>query len=296
MPYKSVQMAALVVALTVSVSACGRIKDSYEINPIITAPDGAQEKDGKVVFIPFNIQADTLPDNTCGYAAAATDEACRNRLMDHLIMLSDQRCAAHKAAIEANAAGSNFAFSSVTTLLGGVGAIVTGADAARALAGAAGVTSGVHANWNESIYQKNVAAAIVGKIDDMRNTLLQKMVVTRNNKERVYTVDAMLADVYRYHDSCSFYSGVMNLAKNNTEPSSADALRGRIDGLRSQIKANEELAKTSPSLVGSLASTNQALIKTLNHLSIQLGVVESRSGSAPSAAEGSPGAETAKTQ
>lgn len=281
--------------LTLVLSACGRLADSYEINPIITAPDGAREKDGKIVYTPFNIGNDTLPDGKCGYTAAVTDENCRDRLMDHLIMLSDQRCAGHKAAIEANAAGANFGFSTVTTLLGGAGAIVTGADAARALAGAAGATSGVHANWNESIYQKNVAAAIVGKIDDSRNALLQKMMVTRNNKDVVYTVDAMLGDIYRYHDSCSFYAGLMNLARNDTAPLTSDALRGRIEGIRSQIKTNDDLAKTSPSLAASLKSTNDALLKTLNHLSIQLGVVESRSGSAPSAAEGSPGPQTAKT-
>jgi hypothetical protein len=122
------------------------------------------------------------------------------------------------------------------------------------------------------------------------------MMVTRSNKDVVYSVDAMLADVYRYHDACSFYSGIMNLARNDTAPTTADALRGRIDGLRSQIKANDELAKTSPTLVASLKSTNDALLKSLNHLSIQLGVVESRSGSVPSAAEGSPGSETAKTE
>ncbi|MBR9972195.1 hypothetical protein [Magnetospirillum sulfuroxidans] len=308
MQYKSVQLAALAVALTVSVSACSRIKDSYEVNPVVIGPDGAQEVDGKVVFKAFNIETDTLPGGNCGYAvaagsgsgsdvtAAADAAACRNRLMDHLIMLSDQRCAAHKAAIEANAAGSNFVFSTVTTLLGGAGAIVTGADAARALAGAAGATSGVHANWNESIYQKNVAAAIVGKIDDMRNSLRQKMMVTSSNKDVVYSVDAMLADVYRYHDACSFYSGIMNLARNDTAPTTADALRGRIDGLRSQIKANDDLANKSPAAATALTSTNNALLKSLNHLTIQLGVVESRSGSVPSAAEGSPTSETAKTK
>lgn len=293
---------ALVAAfLVLAVSACSRLADSYEINPIVTGPDGVQvSADGKQSFKMFNIATDSLPDG-CGYAlaaAAGTDsEACRNRLMDHLVMLSDQRCANHKAAIEANAAGTNFAFSSLTTLLGGAGAIVTGADAARALAGSAGAVSGVHANWNESIYQKNVATAIVAKIDESRQATLEKMMTARANPQVVYSVDAMLADVYRYHDACSFYSGLMNLGKSATAPTTADALRGRIASLRSQIKDNNELAANGSSqLKSQLEATNQALLKSINHLTIQLGVVESRSGVGTSAAEASPTSDSAKTK
>lgn len=302
MSTKLIWRAACAALAALSLSACSRLADSYEINPIMTGPDGIRvAADGKQSFTPFNIADGTLPDG-CNYATAAgsgaSAELCRNRLMDHLVMLSDQRCAAHKAAIEANAAGTNFAFSSLTTLLGGAGAIVTGADAARALAGSAGAVSGVHANWNESIYQKNVATAIVAKIDESRQALLEKMMTARSNPSAVYTVDAMLADVYRYHDSCSFYSGLMNLGKSATAPATADALRGRIASLRAQIKDNNDLAASlnSPQQAKALGDTNQALLKTINHLSIQLGVVESRSGIGVSAAEGSPSADSAKTQ
>jgi len=295
------QKALVAAFLVLSVSACGRLADNYEINPIVTGPDGAQTgPDGKPVgFNTFNIEKGTLPDGKCGYTLAAGIDAaaiaCRNRLMDHLIMLSDQRCATHKATIEANAAGSNFAFSSLTTLLGGAGAIVTGADAARALAGSAGAVSGVHADWNESIYQKNVATAIVAKIDENRRSILDKMSSARNNKDAVYTVDAMLADVYRYHDSCSFYSGLMSLGKSTTAPLTADALRGRIVALRAEIADNNALAEKNPDVKNQVTAMNASLMRALQHLSIQLGVVESRSGDVASAAEASPGLESAPT-
>lgn len=287
--------------LVLSVSACGRLADSYEINPIVISPDGPQiGPDGKPAgFKPFDVTVDTLPDGSCGYKAAAVSgldaSNCRNRLMDHLIMLSDQRCANHKAAIEANAAGANFAFSSLTTLLGGAGAIVTGADAARALAGSAGIVSGVQSNWNESIYQKNVATAIVAKIDENRQSIYDKMITARNNPSLTYSVDAMLADIYRYHDACSFYSGVMNLGKSATAPLTADALRGRIASIRSQMTENKALMDSNPDMANSLDAVNRSLAKTLQFLSIQLGVVETRSGVAPSAAEASPSGISAST-
>lgn len=288
--------------LVLSVSACGRLADNYEINPVVISPDGTQvdEKGRPVGFKPFNILTDTLPDSTCGYKVAAGSgpdaSTCRNRLMDHLILLSDQRCATHKANIEANAAGANFAFSSVTTLLGGAGAIVTGADAARALAGSAGAVSGVHANWNESIYQKNVATAIVAKIDENRQSIYDKMITARNSPLLVYSIDAMLADVYRYHDACSFYSGVMTLGKSATAPLTADALRGRIASIRAQISENKTLMDGNPEMASSLDAVNRSLAKTLQFLSVQLGVVETRSGGTSSAAEAITGGTTATTQ
>jgi len=119
----------------------------------------------------------------------------------------------------------------------------------------------------------------------------------RANPQVVYSVDAMLADVYRYHDACSFYSGLMNLGKSATAPTTADALRGRIASLRSQIKDNNELAANGSSqLKSQLEATNQALLKSINHLTIQLGVVESRSGVGTSAAEASPTSDSAKTK
>lgn len=294
--------AVLAALLVLAVSACGRLADSYEIKPVVISPDGTQvDANGKTVgFKPFDVTTDSLPDGSCGYKAAAASgldaSNCRNRLMDHLIMLSDQRCSAHKAAIEANAAGANFAFSSVTTLLGGAGAIVTGADAARALAGSAGIVSGVQSNWNESIYQKNVASAIVAKIDENRQSIYDKMITARNNPSLTYSVDAMLADVYRYHDACSFYSGVMNLGKTATAPLTADALRGRIASIRSQMTENKTLMDSNPDLANSLEAVNRSLAKTLQFLSIQLGVVETRSGVVPTSAASSPSGASATTQ
>lgn len=291
---KNVSRAVVSIAmLTLALPACSRLADNYEINPVMVVNDKdgksasgmVVQADGKtVVFRPFDIANGTLPDDQCGYRAAVADANCRNRLMDHLIMLSDQRCSGHKAAIEATAAGTNFGFSSVTTLLGGVGAIVTGADAARALAGAAGATSGVHANWNESIYQKNVATAIVAKIDANRKGILRDMITVRNDKSVVYTVDAMLADIYRYHDSCSFYSGLMSLSRNDAPPLTSEALRGRIASIRAEMAANEAAAKNlSTDDAASLKTANQALGKALAHLTIQLGVVHSGEMAQPTA-------------
>lgn len=291
---KSVSRAVASAAmLTLALPACSRLADNYEINPVMVTSDKAGnaasgmvvQADGKAVFRPFDIGSGTLPDNQCGYSKAVADENCRNRLMDHLIMLSDQRCAGHKAAIEATAAGTNFGFSAITTLLGGAGAIVTGADAARALAGAAGATSGVHANWNESIYQKNVATAIVAKIDANRKGILRDMITVRNDKGVIYTVDAMLADIYRYHDSCSFYSGLMSLSRNDAPPLTSEALRGRIASIRAEMAANEAAVKTlsDSDAAVSLKAANQALAKALAHLTIQLGVVNSGEMAQPTA-------------
>ncbi|MCP5242923.1 MAG: hypothetical protein H6940_05740 [Burkholderiales bacterium] len=52
----------------------------------------------------------------------------------------------------------------LTTALGGAGAIVTGAEAARILAGLAGIASGTRAELNQAIFESVATSVIVPAI------------------------------------------------------------------------------------------------------------------------------------
>ncbi len=76
----------------------------------------------------------------------------RNRLQDRLLSASNQRCGVYTTRLRSLDARTNFLFGSITTAIAGAGAIVTGATAARSLAGIAGILTGGRAEFNQSYF------------------------------------------------------------------------------------------------------------------------------------------------
>ncbi len=233
-----------------ALSGCGAADwwdQNYQVRPVVqggadvTKKGGAQYEAGKTIrptIIPFDVTDGTL-DGNCSfktlYPVTDNSVACRNRLMDHLVGLSAQVCAQHKDEIMATAAGIDLGFSGVATTLGAVGAIVTGADAARALAGTAGLVSGLHSNVRDNIYQQQLSSAILFQIDQQRQAKLDQMKVLRDKSMADYTGEGLLADIVEYHDLCSFYAGVEGLTHANRRPSTVEELQGKLQMLRNQL-------------------------------------------------------------
>ena len=145
----------------------------------------------------------------------------RNRFQDYLLMRSTQQCGRHTAGFTGFQSTTNFTLNTLTTGVAAVAAIVT-APASNILAAIAAFTSGTRSHFNEDIYQKLFAFAVVTKIKETREQELIRINLKRTiqssstSKPRgalmgEYTLEAAIADVERYHQLCSFTSGLSAL-------------------------------------------------------------------------------------
>lgn len=280
---------AKIQAMTAALAGCLLLSgcyahDVYRIDPLtirgdMYSPGGGVTKSdaraaGQGVIVPFNLDAGKIAEGEkSAFVEAAADSSKRNNLMDHLIGLSNQFCGQHKSEIIANAAVTNLTLSSVTTVLGGAGAIFTGATAARVLSGSAATTNAIRSNVNEQIYANMLAGAVIQKIDELREKKRMELNQKRGFGNERYSAWAMLDDVSEYHEACSFYAGLSALADKSKRIATADEIRGRIDALKSQRDAND--TRINQSAVSqqekiTLQTSNESLAKAVQQLQLQL--------------------------
>ncbi|HWH60013.1 MAG TPA: hypothetical protein VN682_20460 [Terriglobales bacterium] len=237
--------------------------------------------------------APAVNSESTAYSLAADDPLARNRLQDYLLTRSDEICLVHKSDILAISSTLNASFSGLTTILGGVGSIVTGVNAARALAGTAAISNGIRDDLNENVYYNNFASAIVRQIETQRKQKLQEIEPKRAKLTDEYSVEAAVRDVVEYHNLCSFSEAIAALATESKRPLTSDELTGKLQNLRAQLTANQELIKSldaagNQGAITSLESTNKVLAGMIQSTTLQLGLANSVSAAAPpSAAENS---------
>ncbi|MEQ8355169.1 MAG: hypothetical protein RH942_06495 [Kiloniellaceae bacterium] len=147
------------------------------------------------------------------YGGADTQTRRRNSVQARLNGASDQECSYFLDQIRKDQTGFNFALGSLTTALGGVGAIVTGAGLARAFSGAAAIASGVKAEGNDANFRQLTAEVIVRGIVAKRTELLESVKARRKAHIGDYTVEDAVADSVRYHSFCNLISGLEHASK-----------------------------------------------------------------------------------
>lgn len=237
------------------------------------------------------------------YIAASQSAACRNALADHLIGLSDQMCDQHRTQIKANASAINATASALTSTLGGIGGLVTGKDAARILSGSAGITSALHSNINENVYQNQLASGILKQIENQRKAKLDEIRAHYNESPGVYSADRMVAEINNYNNLCSFTEALANLGNEAKRPLTKDEIRGQIRMLVAEIKDNNNMIttlSTSPgnqNAVTKLQDSNTALAARIASLQVSLapeasssrGVDDPSNGADTTPAKGSTG-------
>lgn len=172
----------------------------------------------------------------------------RNNLQDLLRIRSDQICGIKEAQIKGTADFVSGGLSSLATILGGVGAIVTGTTAARALSGSAGITSGVNGNITSTVYQDYVTSAITKAIDGARQTKWATIETQRSMTIDKYGVYEAVRDVNEYHQLCSFAAGLSQLTTQAEKlaPQQQTLSQGVSDmgTLQTQIKTNQDAITT----------------------------------------------------
>lgn len=132
----------------------------------------------------------------------------RNRIQEVIISASDQRCASYMNYIRLAQSRSQYGFGATTTLLGGLGAIFQQADVSRILSGAAGITSGISAEYQQNIFSNLASHIIVQGIENRREEIYGKILQAREQSLVAYPVEAAVRDAVRYHGACSMVIGV----------------------------------------------------------------------------------------
>lgn len=173
----------------------------------------------------------------------------RNEIQDEVLRASEQRCNTYKLYLQTVQSNSSFITGSAATIMGGLGAIFTDAGVARALAGAAGITSGVGAQFQESFFLSIAVPAIAEGIDNARQSAFLNISTKRNSDINGYTLQHALMDAVRYDGACSIPRGLQEVAEaaRNVRNPSAFVMQRAIDQFTEARRALNTLAATERS-------------------------------------------------
>lgn len=134
--------------------------------------------------------------------------AHRSQIQDRLIAALNQRCNVYATYLKRINSYQNGIFGTLTTILGGAGAIVTGDTAPRILSGLAGISSGTRAELNQAIFESITTSVIIPGIQKTRSALLKEMLNKRTKDLSEYTIEGAIADAIEYHGACSMDTGI----------------------------------------------------------------------------------------
>lgn len=142
------------------------------------------------------------------------DLAHRAQIQDRLIAASNQRCNLYTTYLKRVNTYQNGIFGTLTTMLGGAGAIVTGESAARLLSGLAGISSGTRAELNQATFESIATSVIIPGIQKTRSDLLGNILKKRSQPLTEYTIEGAIADAITYHGCCSMDTGISYAQKS----------------------------------------------------------------------------------
>ncbi|MBI3505565.1 MAG: hypothetical protein HY059_12045 [Proteobacteria bacterium] len=199
------------------------------------------------------------------FASLSSEEKTsrRNEIQDEIFRASEQRCNAFKTYLQRLQSNTGFFGNSLATVLGGLGAIFTDAGVARSLAGAAGITTGVTSQFNESYFFSLTVPIISDGIDNARSTVHAQSMERRTKPDPAdaskkipatafdYTLQAAILDAVRYDGACSIPEGLRAAgeATRSLRTPGPDILAKAIDqynAVRDKLRAERPAAAPAP--------------------------------------------------
>lgn len=205
--------------------------------------------------------------DACVNSDSTTNERCafrRDRVQDRLIWASESACADYLSNVRRSFTSTNLNLGGATTLFGALGSILNSKDAIRVFSGAAGVTSGLRAEYND-VYFSSQAFEVVSKaIRNVREKALKTINDERRNKGiREYTLEAAIADATRYHATCNVMAGLEEAADAVTRD--RDPGLKRVSELLQNVGAGVSVSLGTAALdTGSLPSAAQSCARLTN--------------------------------
>ena len=241
--WQNEDVVALVDPISVLVSATAL--PTYKENHPECLADGKEAKSARVngtlgdtsiracIAAAFDsLQADVGPDPTVNVDTYRMNR--RNDITGRLLAASDQACEKFTQRLNSFQSGTNFFTGSLATALAGAGAIFTPAGTARAFAGAAGIASGVRAEFNGDLFYQQLVPTLRKAIDTARATARKPIIDGFASKLDVYPMSLAFSDVIRYNGACSLVAAEATMASSLTLASHP----GMAEFNQSQMLAN----------------------------------------------------------
>lgn len=153
----------------------------------------------------------------------------RNSIQERILSVSVSRCNVFKTYLRRKQADKNFFLGSATTVAAVLGSVLPGADAARYLAGTAGLFSGIRAEYNQA-YFASLAAHVIAKGIETRQELVYRRIQTEGQKKDMdaYPLEAAIKDAVYFDGLCSVVVGLDQASASvdaTTEPGMEAATR-----------------------------------------------------------------------
>lgn len=160
---------------------------------------------------PYPISTPTAPIST-----PAAEDNCkwgRNLLQNRIMAASDQRCNLYKIYITRLDSHVGFIFGALGAILGGLGAILTNEGAIRALAGSAGITSGVNAAYSKAFFAITVDVVSKGIDKKRRDICIEIRKKQQDLGIGQYDIYAAVMDALEYNGACSMLVGIQEAGR-----------------------------------------------------------------------------------
>jgi hypothetical protein len=142
----------------------------------------------------------------------------RNGVQDRILGVSTSRCNVFKTYLRRQQTEWNFLLGSATTAAGVLGAVFSGVNASRNLAGAAGLFSGLQAEYNQQYFSNLTAHLIIQGIELRQTRLLATIVKERQSLSVAdYSMEAAVKDAILFDGSCSTVTGLSEASESIKE-------------------------------------------------------------------------------
>jgi hypothetical protein len=200
---------------------------------------------------PSDPDADSVPDPLCykfvvqlrksriqdydGSGRSSRPEWQRNEIIDALLAVSNDKCSEYAAHLKTFDGQTNSSFSIASILLGGVGSIVTGADAARILSGGSAIVSGSRVALNDSWFSNQTVHVLVAAFEKARERQRREIKNRQACPIKTYPLMSGFGDAMKYHGSCSLLTGLAEtaLAVERSDQPGLDTMRRQLADLAS---------------------------------------------------------------
>lgn len=134
----------------------------------------------------------------------------RDSVQDKILAASTSRCNVFKTHLRRKQAETNFVFGSLTTVAGVLGAVAGGVTSPRNFAGAAGLFSGLQAEYNQNYYSNLAAHVITQGIELRQKRLTEELVRYREDRGiDAYGLEAAINDAIYIDGNCSVVAGLI---------------------------------------------------------------------------------------
>ncbi|MFO0831487.1 MAG: hypothetical protein U0637_06550 [Phycisphaerales bacterium] len=166
--------------------------------------------------------------SSTAYDAAQKDKINRNRFIMLLVKQSDTMVSKHLSEIIGTQDTLELGFSTTSTATSAVASIISPVGTKNILSAISAISSGTRTAVREQVYTNAFAWAIVDAIRAERQEKLSTITTGMSQGVDQYSIDQALADIVTYHESGSFYNGVVAI---NRRVASGDRRGLRVESV-----------------------------------------------------------------